>query len=59
MAAGAKNVPVNSAIAIVGEEGDDLSGADALAEEAKKESASSASQAEESKEEKRELTTRR
>ncbi|WFD18154.1 dihydrolipoyllysine-residue acetyltransferase [Malassezia caprae] len=52
VAAGAKNVPVNSTIAIVGEEGDDLSGADALAEEAKNESASAASQAEESKEDK-------
>lgn len=34
---GAKNVPVNSAIAIIGEEGDDISGADALAAEAEKE----------------------
>jgi pyruvate dehydrogenase E2 component (dihydrolipoamide acetyltransferase) len=32
--AGAKNVPVNSVIAVLGEEGDDLSGADALAAEA-------------------------
>ncbi|WFD25425.1 dihydrolipoyllysine-residue acetyltransferase [Malassezia nana] len=47
VAAGAKNVPVNSTIAIVGEEGDDLSGAEAMAEEAKKESASAASQSEE------------
>ena len=31
--AGTKNVPVNSPIAIIGEEGDDLSGADALAED--------------------------
>lgn len=52
MAAGSKNVPVNSTIAIIGEEGDDLSGADALAEEAKKESASAASQSKEAKEDK-------
>lgn len=41
--AGSKNVPVNSVIAIVGEEGDDLSGADALAKEAEQESASASS----------------
>lgn len=35
---GSKSVPVNSAIAIMGEEGDDISGADALAAEASKES---------------------
>lgn len=33
---GAKNVPVNSVIAIIGEEGDDIGGADALASEAEK-----------------------
>ena len=33
-------MPVNSTIAIIGEEGDDLSGADALAKEAESESAS-------------------
>lgn len=34
---GSKNVPVNSTIAIMGEEGDDISGADSLADEAAKE----------------------
>lgn len=50
---GSKNVPVNSAIAIVGDEGDDFSGADAMAEEVKRESASAATEAkaEESKSE--------
>lgn len=38
--AGSKHVPVNSTIAIVGEEGDDLSGADDLAKEAEREFAS-------------------
>ncbi|WFC98185.1 dihydrolipoyllysine-residue acetyltransferase [Malassezia yamatoensis] len=38
--AGSKHVPVNSVIAITGEEGDDLSGADALAKEAEQQSAS-------------------
>lgn len=41
--AGAKNVPVNSTIAILGEEGDDLSGADALAAEAQKQGGDEAS----------------
>jgi pyruvate dehydrogenase E2 component (dihydrolipoamide acetyltransferase) len=34
---GAKNVPVNSLIAVIGEEGDDISGADAIASEAENE----------------------
>ncbi|CAO1632274.1 unnamed protein product [Jaminaea pallidilutea] len=42
---GSKNVPVNSIIAITGEEGDDLSGADKLAAEAEKESPSSGKEA--------------
>ncbi|WFD33566.1 dihydrolipoyllysine-residue acetyltransferase [Malassezia cuniculi] len=40
---GSKNVPVNSTIAIMAEEGDDLSGADALAESAAKEEQASGS----------------
>ncbi|PKI85923.1 Lat1p [Malassezia vespertilionis] len=43
MPAGSKHVPVNSTIAIIAEEGDDLSGADELAKQAEKESASAAS----------------
>ncbi|WFD29469.1 dihydrolipoyllysine-residue acetyltransferase [Malassezia sp. CBS 17886] len=56
--AGAKHVPVNTTIAIVGEEGDDLSGADALAEEARRESAS-ASPAEETDDKKEKPAERR
>lgn len=41
--AGTKNVRVNSVIAIMAEEGDDLSGADAMAEEAKNESGAGSS----------------
>ncbi|PWN46469.1 hypothetical protein IE53DRAFT_336922, partial [Violaceomyces palustris] len=44
---GSKAVPVNSIIAIVGEEGDDLSGADALAASAASEQPSSPAAAEE------------
>jgi len=49
--AGTKNVPVNSPIAIIGEEGDDLSGADALAEEATKESSAAEKSEEQPKQE--------
>ncbi|CAO1634320.1 unnamed protein product [Sympodiomycopsis kandeliae] len=42
---GSKTVPVNSAIAILAEEGDDLSGADALASEASKEAPKQTSEA--------------
>lgn len=60
--AGSKNVPVNSVIAIVGEEGDDLSGADELAKEAEKEFASASAgdkggEKKEAKEEKKEEKT--
>lgn len=48
---GSKSVPVNSAIAIIGEEGDDLSGADALASEASKEGSGNSGAPAESKEE--------
>lgn len=48
--AGAKNVPVNSLIAVLGEEGDDISGADALAKEAESEPAPAKEEAPEKKE---------
>lgn len=51
---GAKGVPVNQVIAITAEEGDDLSGADALAAEAEKESPSSSESSESSEAPKKE-----
>jgi pyruvate dehydrogenase E2 component (dihydrolipoamide acetyltransferase) len=47
---GSKGVPVNSTIAIIGEEGDDLSGADALAADADTGAAASEAPKEEAKE---------
>lgn len=47
---GAKNIPVNSAIAIIGEEGDDISGADAMASEAESEGPPKSDEAKESSE---------
>lgn len=48
--AGSKNVPVNSTIAILGEEGDDISGSDKVAEEALKEEQQSSAAAKEKEE---------
>ena len=54
---GAKNVPVNSTIAIIGEEGDDIAGADALASEAEKEAPTKVDEAEAPQEAKSEPKT--